>query len=177
MPAVCGRKDSAALAEFVRAGGTLVALDAAADFAIEQFALPVRNVLAGRRTQEFFCPGSILQVTIDQRSFLTAGFGPTADVFFLRSPAFEMAQADEARATALATYTAEQPLRSGWILGEKLLNRRAALVEARAGKGRVVLVGFRSQFRGQTYGTFRVLFNAAYDAASTVMTTEPDAGR
>jgi len=166
----------ARLAEFVRLGGTIVALDAACNFAIQQFALPVRNVLAERKTQEFFCPGSILQVDVDQHHFLTAGFGPSADVFFLRSPAFELAHAADAQAaTPLATYTAEQPLRSGWILGEKLLNKRAALVEARSGAGRVILVGFRSQFRGQTYGTFRILFNAAYYAASTSITTQTDA--
>jgi hypothetical protein len=158
----------AKLADFVRAGGTLVALDAAADFAIQQLALPVKNVLADRRTQEFFCPGSILQVDVDPRHFLTAGFGQTADIFFLRSPAFDLAPAfDDQAATPLAVYTAPQPLRSGWILGEKLLDRRAALVEVRSGRGRVILVGFRCQFRGQTYGTFRVLFNAAYYAAST----------
>ncbi len=166
----------AKLAEFVRLGGTIVALDAASDFAIQQFALPVKNVLAERKTQEFFCPGSILQVDIDQRYFLTAGFGPVADVFFLRGPAFELTPAAGAQvATPMATYTAEQPLRSGWILGGKLLNKRAALVEVRSGAGRVILVGFRSQFRGQTYGTFRVLFNAAYYAASTSITTQTDA--
>jgi hypothetical protein len=166
---------AASLADFVRAGGTLVALDAAADFVIQQMALPVKNVLADRRPQEFFCPGSILQVDVDPRHFLTAGFGPAADIFFLRSPAFELAPAvgDQA-ATPLAIYTAEQPLRSGWILGEKLLDRRAALVEVRSGKGRVILVGFRCQFRGQTYGTFRVLFNAAYYAASTPIATTDD---
>jgi hypothetical protein len=164
------------LAEFIRAGGTLVALDAASDFAIQQLGLPVKNVLADRRPQEFFCPGSILQVDVDPRHFLTAGFGPTADIFFLRSPAFDLAPAFEAQAaTPLAVYTAQQPLRSGWILGEKLLDRRAALVEVRSGKGRVILVGFRCQFRGQTYGTFRVLFNAAYYAASTPMAATTNA--
>ncbi len=170
------RSDGAArLSEFVRAGGTLVALDAASDFAIQQFALPVRNVLAERRTEEFFCPGSILQVDIDQRHFLTAGFGRTADVFFLRSPAFEpLPTPDGSSVTTLASYGAGQPLKSGWILGERWLHKRAALVETRLGSGRVVLVGFRAQFRGQTYGTFRVLFNAAYLAASTPAGTTPD---
>jgi hypothetical protein len=167
---------ASALAAFVRGGGTLVALDAAADFAIQQFALPVRNVLAGRGTHDFFCPGSILRVHVDQQQFLTAGFGADADVFFLRSPAFEVLQrasADRPPA-ALLSYDSEQPLRSGWILGEKLLNTRAALVDVPLGGGRVILVGFRAQFRGQTYGTFRVLFNAAYYAASTTSTTAPD---
>jgi hypothetical protein len=68
------------------------------------------------------------------------------------------------RPVVLAAYGGTQPLRSGWILGEKLLFRRAVVVEAPAGSGRAILIGFRSQFRGQTYGTFRLLFNSVYYA-------------
>jgi hypothetical protein len=162
-----GADGAVSLARFVRDGGTLVALDAATEFAIEQLGLPVKNVLKERKAEEFFCPGSILEVEVDRRHFLTAGLPPTADVFFLRSPAFELLpEFGDGRAIPLAAYTAAQPLRSGWILGEKLLDRKAALVEAPSGKGRAILVGFRPQFRGQTYGTFRVLFNAIYYAAA-----------
>ncbi len=112
--------------------------------------------------------GSILAVAVDPGHHITSGLGPTADVFFQRSPAFEIQPGfGERQPIALAAYTAEQPLRSGWILGEKLLDRRAAIVEAPSGKGRAVLIGFRTQFRGQTYGTFRVLFNAIYYAGLT----------
>jgi hypothetical protein len=105
-------------------------------------------------------------VEVDQSHPVTAGLGATASIFFLRSPAFELVPSCGAeRPVALAAYGRAQLLRSGWILGERLLDRRAAVVESPAGRGRVILVGFRSQFRGQTYGTFRLLFNAAYYAA------------
>ena len=161
-----GSDGVAALAAFVRDGGTLVALDQSTELAIEALGLPVRNVLKDRKPEEFFCPGSILEVAVDQAHPIAAGLGATADVFFLRSPAFEIDATFAAeQARRAGGIQAAQPLRSGWILGEKLLDRRAALVDAPAGKGRAILIGFRAQFRGQTYGTFRVLFNAIYYAA------------
>ena len=171
-----GNEGVASLVAFVRSGGTLVALDAATEFAIESLGLPVKNVLKDRKAEEFFCPGSILQVAVNQAHPIMAGLGPSADVFFLRSPAFQIEPSfGDQPPVALAAYTAETPLRSGWIVGEKLLDRRAAIVEAPAGKGRAILVGFRAQFRGQTYGTFRVLFNAIYYAG--VVRSGPEAGR
>ena len=41
---------------------------------------------------------------------------------------------------------------------------RGAVVEAKSGGGRVVLMGIRPQHRAQSLGTFRFLFNALYIA-------------
>ena len=53
-------------------------------------------------------------------------------------------------------------LLSGWILGEEHIRNRTAVCEVGLGKGRVVLLGFSVQNRGQPYGTFKLLFNAIY---------------
>jgi hypothetical protein len=60
----------------------------------------------------------------------------------------------------LARYAAKNVLASGWLTGEKTIAGRAALVDARYGRGNVVLFGFRPQFRGQTWGTFGLLVDA-----------------
>jgi len=62
--------------------------------------------------------------------------------------------------TTVARFAERDVLYSGWLLGESRLKGKAALMEVALGQGRVVLIGFRAQFRGQPHGTFKVLFNA-----------------
>ena len=42
----------------------------------------------------------------------------------------------------MAAYPEQKVLASGWLLGEKLIAKRAALVDARVGEGHVVILGF-----------------------------------
>ena len=62
----------------------------------------------------------------------------------------------------MASYPATDLLLSGWLLGERVVANRAAVVEVRVEQGRVVLIGFRAQHRGQSHATFKLLFNAIY---------------
>ena len=156
-----------ALLEFVEAGGTLIALDASAELPIAEMNLPVRRPLAKVSRDEFYCPGSMLRVEIDNRHPL--GFGMPADsaLLFARSQPFQtIIPGAESSRTVVARFPEEPLLLSGWISGEKLLHRKAALVEIRKGDGRVILFGFRPQFRAQTRSTFKLLFNAIHLGAS-----------
>ena len=162
-----GDRGVEALERFVRAGGTLVALDAAAALPIERFALPVENVLADVPQKEFFCPGSLLRIGVDTSHPVAYGLPEEATAFFVRSPAFAVAEeAGEAVAT-VASYPDGGLLESGWILGEEKLRGRGAVLEVPHGRGRVLLLGFRVQFRAQPHETFKLLFNSLLYAAAS----------
>lgn len=156
-----GAEGAAALRAFVEAGGTLVALNEASEYAIDALALPVRNALAGVRPAEFYAPGSIFRLEPDARHPLAAGMtAPVPMAWFEGGPAFEVT--DSARATVVARYPArgDSVLLSGWLLGGERLAGRGALVDVRQGRGHVVLFGFRPQYRGQSMATFPLLWNA-----------------
>lgn len=91
---------------------------------------------------------------------MTLGVPDSLKIYFQNSVAFEV----QGPARALATYPAE-PLRSGFGQHAERLTGKAALVEVPVDRGRVILFGFRPQFRGQTHGAFKLLFNAVLLAA------------
>jgi hypothetical protein len=159
-----------AISAFVRGGGTLVCLDGSSNFAIARLNLPVVNVLGGEasgpQVLRFYAPGSIFGTVLGEGgsgvsgSSVTLGIHDSLNVYFESSAAFTVS----GPARALATYPRE-PLRSGYARFQERLEGKAALVEAPVGSGRVILFGFRPQFRGQTHGTFKLLFNAVLLAA------------
>ena len=152
------------LYEFTASGGTLVAMDRAAELPLTTFGLPIRNVTAGTRDSDFYIPGSLLRVRVDTESPVGYGMPEQAAAFFGSSPAFVISRPDAAHVVAF--YPDRDLLMSGWMLGERLLAGKAAVVEAPLDKGRVVLLGFRTQHRGQPHGTFKLLFNAILLGAS-----------
>jgi hypothetical protein len=149
------------LQSFVQKGGTLVTLGSAASFAIERFELNVRNVTANRNPKEFWCPGSTLRVKFSNTHPLAYGMPAEGLGLFFGSPAFEIVPgARNEEYETVARYADRDLLESGWLIGEHVLAKKAAVVSARMGKGRVLLIGLRAQHRAQTHGTFKLLFNA-----------------
>jgi hypothetical protein len=159
-----------ALREFVERGGTLVCLNRASTFAIEQFKLPVRDVVADVSEKDFFVPGSILRIELDTSNPIAAGMPKETIAWVEDSPVFETIrtgsgndQVDTPESTVriIAHYpTNVNPLLSGWLLGGERIKGKAALVEAGVGQGRIILFGFRPQYRGQSLATYPLFFNA-----------------
>jgi hypothetical protein len=150
-----------ALKEFVKNGGTLVALGEASNFAIEKFGLGVRDDLANLDSKEFFCPGSTLKVHFDNTHPLAYGMPQEGCVVFYSSLVFSVtASQNSEQYETVARYQDKDILQSGWLIGEDHLVGMPAMIDVEYGKGRVVLIGFRTQHRCQTHGTFKLLFNA-----------------
>jgi hypothetical protein len=151
---------------FVESGGTLVFLNRASNFAIEQFKLPLRNVVGGLPRTDFYVPGSILRIELDTSHPLAAGMPKETIAWAEDSPVFEVTNDPNASVPAsnvhvVASYPAgKDPLLSGWLLGGDLIKGKAALVEVTMGKGRVILFGFRPQYRAQSLATYPLFFNA-----------------
>jgi len=150
-----------AIKDFVQKGGTLVTLGGATDFAITKLGLPVRNVVAGLSTKEFFVPGSTLRVNIDNTNPLAYGMPSEGLVLFHYSPAFDVVATDfNDRNNIIVRYADRGIERSGWLNGEKYIAGKTAMASIGYGQGKVVLIGFRTQNRAQTHGTYKFLFNA-----------------
>ena len=163
-----GATGVAAVEEFVRNGGRLVALDDAVDFAIGLFDLPFRNTVAGVSSQEFFLPGSIIQLEVDPEHPLGYGVADDAVTLFARSQVLE--RTDGGRTPGVTTpvcYAETDYLISGWTLGgDEYLAGRTAAAQAPVGEGHVVLLAFEPHFRGQPRNTFKLLFNALMGAGT-----------
>ena len=156
-----------AIAAFVEAGGTLIALDASAELPITEMNLPVSRPLAKLKEAEFHCPGSMLRARLDPGHPLGFGLPVEIAVMFAESQPFDtVPPGGDATRRVVARFADEPLLLSGWIKGEERLRRTAALVEVGKGKGRVILFGFRPQFRAQTVATFKLLLNAIHYGAS-----------
>ena len=172
-----GAEGVKALREFVEQGGTLICLNRASDFAIEQFKLPVRDVVDGLPRTDFYVPGSILRIELDTTNPIAKGMPKESIAWVEDSPVFEISGTGvppvnaEAQSTTgrmpvprvkiIAWYRSDKdPLLSGWLLGGDRIKGKAALVEVGLGKGRIILFGFRPQYRGQSLATYPLFFNA-----------------
>jgi len=112
-----GPEGKDAVVEFLEQGGTMVFIDAASSWAIAELGLPCVNVLEDKRPQEFFAPGSILKVIVDQEHPLGFGLPRETPVMFVRSPAWAVA-GDISAGGVVTTGGFTSAGRSGLTLGQ-----------------------------------------------------------
>lgn len=146
------------LARFVEDGGTLICFDGSCGQLIRQLKLPLRNVLEGVRSNDFYCPGSILRIDVDTSNPIARTMAQNTNAYFIGSSAFDVTDGEKVQ--VIARYAKAGILQSGWLRGEDRLKDKIALASVTMGKGRIVLFGFRPQHRGQTWGTFPFIWNA-----------------
>ncbi len=166
--------------KFVEEGGTLVTLNAGCSFALNELGLPLRDALkdvrpprrreASEKTgpPEFACPNSIVRMEFDSKHPVSYGMPQESAALFTDSLAFDILSTfeQERAPTVVAKYSGDRLLMSGYLRGEKYLQGKDSVVEVPLGGGKVILLGFGVQSKGQPHGTFKLLFNSLYYGAA-----------
>lgn len=154
------------LRAFIVQGGSVVFLNRASELAIDQLKLPVRNVVAGLPRTDFYVPGTILRLELDTTHPLAKNMPKETIAWAENSPVFEVVEnaggdIPSSNVRVVGWYPQDKdPLLSGWLLGGDRIKGKAALVEVTMGKGRVILFGFRPQYRAQSVATYPLFFNS-----------------
>jgi hypothetical protein len=150
------------LKAFAEAGGTIITLNKASEVYAGKESGRIENALDGIDRKAFFIPGSILQVAVDTSNPIAFGSTPTVPIFYENGPTFRV----NGDAHSVAFFDTDKPLLSGWILGGQFLKGTSIIAEESVGKGRIVLFGFRPQYRAQSELTHKFLFNALLYSSS-----------
>jgi hypothetical protein len=105
-----------------------------------------------------------MNITVDTTNVAALGMPGKADVYFDASPVFKIAPGAIAsgEVKSIAWFASGKPLRSGWAWGQAYLQDGIAAFEAKVGAGKLIVFGPEITFRGQTHGTFKLLFNQLY---------------
>jgi len=161
------------LREFTREGGTLIALNKTASTLIPLLSLPVQNVIEGAKSDKFFCSGALLRLNLEHSDLpVNYGVSESPVVMFQGGPAFQPMPGFHG--AVLARYPKEtNPLESGLLLHPEAIEGKAAAMELVYGRGRIVLFGFKPQFRGQSHATYKYLFNELYSYEHPDLPAEP----
>lgn len=151
-----------ALKAFVEQGGILVALNRANELIFKEFKVPARNAIEGVERTKFFCPTSILKLNVNNTAPIGYGMPKEIPAMFSDSLALStwVPQSGDWDRKVVASYPPENILLSGWLLGEDVIARKAAVVDVTCKKGHIILIGIRCQHRAQSHGTYKFLLNA-----------------
>ncbi|HEX3746687.1 MAG TPA: M14 family zinc carboxypeptidase [Bryobacteraceae bacterium] len=147
------------LDKFVKEGGTLITLGTSsffpADFGITQ------TVEATRTSGQFYAPGPIVEMTLQQQSNpIFYGYTDrTVPVRYANGPLLRVPTED--RKWVLAQFPGtEKSVLSGLMKGAGETRNRPAIVSVPVGQGQVILFATNPAYRWQNLGEFNMLANA-----------------
>ena len=155
-----GDRGIASLRRFAERGGTIIAWDDASRLLAHHFKLAVSNPLARKTSSEFFAPGSLLKIEVDNRHPIGFGMPDSSAALYMNGPAYCVEKGE-----TIARFSQEDTLLSGLLIGAEHIAGLSALVSAPLGLGKVILFGFRPHFRAQARGAYKLLFNSVYHSA------------
>ena len=159
------------LKAFLENGGRILAVGSSTNLAYD-LDLPVKNALVktgknGKTVKlsgtDYYIPGSILAAHVNTEEMANWGMEDQVDYMFNNSPVFTLeADAASKGIVPLASFGESNPLRSGWAWGADYLKNGVAAFKAPVGKGTLFAFGPEINFRGQSHGSFKELFNLMY---------------
>lgn len=156
-----GKESVEELKSFVEEGGILVTLNGACGLALNEFEVPAGNALERIDRSQFFCPGSILRVIVDNKTPIGYGMPREAAIMFYRGMALNTRIPPVGwDREVVARFPEDNLLLSGWLSGEDVIARKAAVVDIQNKKGHIILISFPCQHRAQSHGTYKFLLNA-----------------
>lgn len=151
---------------FLEEGGSIVAIGSSTALE-EHLGLPLEDHLAERNAEgelervsreDYYVPGSILEVAVDSTALVAAGLGSRTPISFNNSPVFDLPEGAAVR--RIAWFDTPTPLLSGWAWGQERLENGVPIAEASVGDGTLYLFGPLITRRAQPHATFKFLFNA-----------------
>ena len=168
------------LEAFLREGGTIITIGGSTALG-RHLGLPLENYLVDHEQQplgrgDYFVPGSIVRVRVDNTRPIAWGMPEHVDMHFNNSPVFRRPPQNSA-VHSVAWFDEREPLRSGWAWGQHYLMGGVTMAEAQVGRGMLYLMGPEVIRRGQPHGTFKFLFNGIYLAGAERVEMETASGR
>ena len=131
-----GASGAEAIREFARSGGTLMAFNRAALYAMRRLGLPVDNVVGGLSNQRFFGPGTLVKVQPDLSHPLCHGMRETEFAWFESGPVFRVRRRAGSQVQQVLRYPRRDILASGWLLGERYMANQAAVLDVLLRRGK-----------------------------------------
>ena len=166
MGSVSQRETVPQILEFIRNGGTAIAIGSSASLA-EHVGLPVSDHLAKDGDpldrNDYYTPGSIHDLKLEHVSPITHGLGDRLNVMISHSTLFDLEAGYEAQGVKrIGWFDSASPLVSGWAWGQENMQGGTALIEADLGDGKLFVFTPKITFRSQAHQSIPLLFNGIF---------------